>query len=587
MKRIEDSFKLIEEGYLRSISASLWNLDIPQVKLNLEGALKLPDMKYLEVTEFEKGSKLISSSGVKIDEDLIERIYPLTHGLDNRRIGSLKTVASKEAVFERLKSKTLIILISQTIKTFLVSFLILVIFYKLIMRHLVSLQLYVQNLKLDELDKPLEIERHKTNKKPDLFDSLISAINEMRERLATSVNEVVETKNELKQSEEKFKTFVNQAADALYVCDMKGIITDVNSFATESTGYTTKELIGKPVTELDADYTTIEKARELWSTLQIDQPITIESIHRRKDGSTFPVEIRVALITMEDNKAILGLARDITKRKQTEERLKMAYEDMEKQVEERTEELKFAMLQAEVANTAKSEFLANISHELRNPMHHILSYSKYGMEKIDLVKSQKLLHYFTQINSSGSRLMRLLNDLLDLSKMEAGKMEYHFEQIDIVEIINDTINVTIPALDEKNLSIQLKKETTKTKSRIDGFKISQVMNNLLSNAIKFSFEGGQITVKIKSSQEKQNKYNMLAVSVIDNGVGIPDKERQLIFDKFTQSSKTKTGSGGTGLGLAICHEIIKAHQGEIWAESGRENGTTITFTVPLSGSYDA
>ena len=244
-------------------------------------------------------------------------------------------------------------------------------------------------------------------------------------------------------------------------------------------------------------------------------------------------------------------------------------------------ELKRAKQAAEEANILKTEFLANISHELRNPMHQILSYSKYGIDKIEKPK-QKLLHYFIQSRKAAERLMLLLNDLLDLSKMEAGRMDYKMETFNVYQIINEALSELKPMIEEKDLSLKVVDPSILTKVICDYYKVGQVIRNLLSNAIKFTPEGRNIDIRFERNEleHENNTVSCLQVSVCDQGVGIPENELMSVFDKFTQSSKTKTGAGGTGLGLSICREIVKAHHGKIWVKNNPEGGATFSFTLP-------
>jgi signal transduction histidine kinase len=291
----------------------------------------------------------------------------------------------------------------------------------------------------------------------------------------------------------------------------------------------------------------------------------------------------------------ISLSREIIDRKKAEEALIKAHKELEKKVEERTADYKKAKLEAEKANRLKSEFLANMSHELRTPMHGILSFSKFGIEKFDKISKEKNLRYYKQIKTAGDRLMGLLDNLLDLSKMEAGKEDYKIETVDIWRLINNAISDLETIWKEKNLKVKVDDPLTPTKIVCDESKVSQIIYNLLSNAIKFSPIDKKIIISMEPSEisighgkTDTNVIPALTVKVKDQGIGIPDNELNSIFDKFIQSSKTNTGAGGTGLGLAICWEIIMAHNGKIWAENNAEGGSTFSFILPyeLNGTAD-
>ena len=244
-------------------------------------------------------------------------------------------------------------------------------------------------------------------------------------------------------------------------------------------------------------------------------------------------------------------------------------------LKEQAEQLENAKNIAEAANRLKSEFLANISHELRTPLHGIIGFANLGIGKHLKSKPEKILRYFERIRESGDTLLELVNNLLDLSKLESGKMVFDFKKVELSYLIRMVCDEFLPTISPLNLSIQYQKPEFDTVQSLDSHKIKQVIRNLLSNAIKFSPENG--VIEIKTTQ----KNDSLRTTIQDQGVGIPEYELGTIFDKFIQSSKTKTGAGGTGLGLSICREIINGHNGRIWAENSPDGGAIFAVELPV------
>ncbi len=238
---------------------------------------------------------------------------------------------------------------------------------------------------------------------------------------------------------------------------------------------------------------------------------------------------------------------------------------------------------AEAANLAKSEFLANMSHEIRTPMHAILSFSKMGIKKSQLPKEEKLGQFFKNIHESGERLLVLLDDLLDLSKLESSYSIFKLEYNDLVDITRVGLKEFSKLAQSKSLELKIDIPDERMDGKFDHNKILQVIRNLLSNAIKFTPEGKQIKISFAPAyllQRDSSKCDAISMTIKDEGIGIPEGELEDIFDKFIQSSKTRTGSGGTGLGLAICKEIIEGHKGTITASNNPGGGTQLTFIIP-------
>ena len=252
--------------------------------------------------------------------------------------------------------------------------------------------------------------------------------------------------------------------------------------------------------------------------------------------------------------------RDICERKQSEFELQEAKVDAEA---------------ARRADQAKTSFLSNMSHEMRTPIHAMLGFVDIALKRTETASRKKLREYFEHIEQSGRRLLALINDLLDLSKLESGIENVALAPARLREVVASVIDEFSSLLMPRNVSIHLSSGPDIEVS-VEREKIMQVIRNLLSNALKFSPKDGLIEINLEQRRDR------VQVSVEDRGVGIPPEELRAIFDKFVQSSKTKSGAGGTGLGLAICWEITKLHGGRIWAENREGGGARFVMELPLT-----
>jgi PAS domain S-box-containing protein len=384
------------------------------------------------------------------------------------------------------------------------------------------------------------------------------------------------------------------------VIDLDGTVISFNRAAEKCSGFSLEEMSEIPFWEILVPLKEKKAVKAAIQNVKTNTP-TIENENHwvTKNGQKRLIHWYNSTLTSADGSIeyILCTGLDITERKKAENALAKAHDELEHKVVERTKELQQeinerkqieiylheAKKEAETANQFKSDFLSNMSHEIRTPMHQILSYSTFGVDKIDKVKKEKLLHYFSKIGTIGKNLLSLLNDLLDLSKLESGKMDYDMKMTHPQSIISNIIGEFHSLISEKGIILEKNIASSISSIRCDEIKIGQVVRNLISNAVKFTPKDKKIIISIEQSDLQQAdriEIPALLVNVSDQGVGIPDDELKSVFDKFVQSSKTKTGSGGTGLGLAICKEIIEAHNGKIWAENITEGGSTFSFMLP-------
>ncbi|MBW8002153.1 MAG: PAS domain S-box protein [Planctomycetes bacterium] len=386
------------------------------------------------------------------------------------------------------------------------------------------------------------------------------------------VTKRIETENALRTSENKARTLLQASPVGIVAINREGNIIFANDMTERIFGYKIDELIGKKIEMLLPESLKMIHPSHREKFFSDPKPRAMGAdrnlLARRKDGKEFPVEVGLSTSKSEQGIIAVAFVTDITLRMQAEKKLEETHEKL-------VLESHRAGL-AETANEAKSEFLANMSHELRTPLHGILSFADFGTKKIDEVSSQKLLSYFQKIKINGKILMWLLDDLLDLAKMEAKSTKFDFVSAKIDELIASVIEESSAIIEKQTLNIQFNPGQIAEQVTLDVEKIKQVIRNLLSNAIKYSPENGTITIQVNKTEES------IQVSLSDQGHGIPADELEDVFDKFVQSSKTSTGAGGTGLGLAICQNIIDGHNGRIWADNTNEGGALFTFEIPIT-----
>lgn len=251
-------------------------------------------------------------------------------------------------------------------------------------------------------------------------------------------------------------------------------------------------------------------------------------------------------------------------------------EHLEDIILQRTKDLIEAKQIAEDATKAKSEFLANISHELRTPMHQIIGFSKMGMDKAFKAEREKLHEYYAEIFTSSQRMHILQNNLLDLSMLESEEVIFNFQETSVSTLLKEVVDEFEKRAADEKIKVVLENLQNETSIPLDKDKVKQVIRNLITNAFEFSPAGGTINISLKDLQDR------VEVRVRDRGKGIPEDMLIQVFNKFGKSDALKTTAGGAGLGLYLSNLIVSGHKGAIWAENNLDGGASIVFQLPCA-----
>lgn len=382
---------------------------------------------------------------------------------------------------------------------------------------------------------------------------------------------------------QKLSQAIEQAPLMTIITDPQGNIVYVNPQAVAVSGYTIEELIGKHAKILGSDRHPGTFFQQMWDTLQAGQTWQGDMENRRKDGETYWINATISPIFKKKNKKnishFVSFQVDISERREVEKSL------LEKTIEQAQsriamlnmmEDLSLAKGEADAAAEAKSSFLANMSHEIRTPMNAIMGMSYLALQT-ELNPQQE--DYLVKIHSSTTALLTIINDILDLSKIEAGTLDMEMIIFQLEEVLQRVADLVLPLAEEKGLELlfSLAPEVPPA-MRGDPLRLGQVLLNLVNNAIKFT-ESGEVALSIELVEESGDSVTV-SFLVRDTGIGMTDEQQGMLFQPFTQADSSTTRKyGGTGLGLSISKQLIEKMGGEIAVRSSLEKGSSFSFNA--------
>ena len=414
-------------------------------------------------------------------------------------------------------------------------------------------------------------------------------------REKTALEQEIHKRRQSQQESERLGKLLDESSSEIYVFDAETLrFNMVNQGARRNLGYSMDELTQMTPVDIKPEFKTIafqELLRPLRSGSQ--ELLVLETVHRRKNKSTYPVEVRLRLSSTGGPPVFVAMVQDISLRKAAEEELLQHQTHLEDEVKQRTQELSTAnhtleqamqetmdaKEQAEKANRAKSEFLAKMSHEIRTPMNGVLGMTELLLET-DLDRKQ---HRFAEnAYNSGEALLTIINEILDFSKIEAGKLELNRVEMDVREIIEDLGELFADRAHRKGLELHVKIPPEFPVHFVgDPSRLRQILTNLIGNAIKFT-EQGEVAVSVSVAAE-EGLQQLLHFAVADTGPGIPAARRRDIFESFAQVQDIKHHSiSGTGLGLTIAKQLTELMGGDIGVESEFGAGALFWFTARLT-----
>ena len=435
------------------------------------------------------------------------------------------------------------------------------------------------NVVIDRLDGPAGVRYYHEIKTPILDEA-----SGRPQGLIGITNDITEQQLALEQVR-KLSRAIEQSPESIVFTDLEARIEYVNETFLRITGYSREEVIGQNPRILQSGRTPREQHRRMWATLTRGETWKGEFINRRKDGSEFIEAVLVSPVRDERGRTThyVSVKQDITERRRNEEELAEYRNNLERLVDQRTRELAIAKEAAEAANRAKSSFLANMSHEIRTPMNAIIGLN-YLLQQSPLTQDQR--EKTRKVDQAAHQLLQVINDILDLSRIEAGRLELEPQAFSPGEVIQEVALLIRERAEAKGLELAVEDSGLPPRLLGDATRLRQVLINFAGNAVKFTEKG---SIRLRGEVLKEDGDDVICrFSVTDTGIGIQNEQLPRLFHAFEQLDASTTRQyGGSGLGLAIARRLALLMGGDVGVDTRPGAGSTFWMTARLARCSDA
>ncbi len=581
---VEEHYDQVEHSYLNGVVDAVWMTDRDRLGVLLDGLVRQPDFDYAEVRV--DGSVFVAA-GQRVLEDGLERRYPLRYRFrgSDVTIGELTVATDMQPVRQRALRRASDVLVSVTLMTLAFAAFLYLLVRSMITRHLARIAGYVRAASFSNLELPLYLDRPPSRRgRQDEFDELVNAFNQMRNNLLRSYDELHELNADLEQrviertealrrqveesirhqralegSETQLRAIFDSVLEGIVVANSEGVVTVFNPAAEALFGYSAEEMRGGSINrlmpEMEARQHDGQLERYAGSGVARIIGRSREVVARRRDGSVFPIQLAVSEARVGGERLYIGIIHDLSERKRIENALVQA------------------KVVAEDASRAKSEFLSRMSHELRTPLNAIIGFGQLLQTDPLEPPTPSQRENVEQIVKAGRHLLELINEVLDLARIEAGRHELVLEPVELLPLLDEVIVLVHPLADVAGVRLRDVVAEEGVWVRADRTRLKQCLLNLLSNAIKYNRPAGEVRAIVEPDADR------VAIAVADTGRGFNETQKAALFEPFQRLVSENSEIEGTGIGLAITRRLLEMMDGSIDAES--RPGAGSTFTIHL------